>query len=128
MMLNYKLTDGILSVAKVTVTNGVLNVRLNKWENIGGLSKSLAISLKDITSVEVVQRPTWRTLGWRLAGTHLPSVVSLGHFRNQKKRMLVFWVRGQEAVVIDLKSGPYKQLVIGVNDANALAKELTASV
>ena len=115
-------------MAKASVNNGVLNVKLNRWENLGGLSKSLAISLKDIESVEVVENPTWRTLGWRLAGTHLPNVVSLGHFRNEKKRLLVFWVRGQQAVVIDLKSGPYKQLVLGVTDAKALAKELSLGV
>jgi hypothetical protein len=120
--------DGIQFVAKVSVNNGVLNVKLNRWENLGGLSKSLAINLKDIESVEVLEEPTWRNLGWRLAGTHLPAVVSLGHFRKEKKSLLVFWVRGHQAVVINLNSGPYKQLVLGVNDAEALAKELTLGV
>ena len=115
-------------MAKVSVNNGVLNVKLNRWENLGGLSKSLAINLKDIESVEVLEEPTWRNLGWRLAGTHLPAVVSLGHFRKEKKSLLVFWVRGHQAVVINLNSGPYKQLVLGVNDAEALAKELTLGV
>ena len=115
-------------MAKVSVTNGVLNVKINRWENLGGLSKSLAINLENIESVEVVENPTWRTLGWRLAGTHLPNVVSLGHFRKEKKSLLVFWVRGQQAVVIDLKSGPYRQLVLGVTDGQVLAKELTLGV
>jgi hypothetical protein len=120
--------DGIQFVAKVSVNNGVLNVKLNGWENIGGLSRSLSIDLKHIDSVEVVEKPTWRTLGWRLAGTHLPAVVALGHFRKSKKRTLVFWVRGQQAIVVDLKSGTYKKLIIGTKDAKALAKKLTLGV
>ncbi len=115
-------------MAKVSVNNGVLNVKLNGWENIGGLSRSLSIDLKHIDSVEVVEKPTWRTLGWRLAGTHLPAVVALGHFRKSKKRTLVFWVRGQQAIVVDLKSGTYKKLIIGTKDAKALAKKLTLGV
>lgn len=120
--------DGIRFVAKVSVTNGVLHVKLTAWENVGGLSRSLAIQLKDIESVEVVDKPTWNTLGWRLGGTYFPAVVALGHFLKDRKRMLVFWARGQQAVVIGLNSGPYKQLVLGTTDARSLAKELELGV
>lgn len=116
--------DGIQFVAKVSVNNGVLKVDLGFWERVGGLSKSFEVDLKNISAVEIVARPTWRTLGWRLGGTHIPAVVALGHFSKSKKRMLVFWVKGKDAVVIDLKTGPLNRLIIGSTDSKALAKSL----
>jgi len=128
MILNYKKTDGIQYVAKVSVTNGTLQIQLNLLETIGSLSKSHSIKLSNLESVEVVLKPTVETFGWRLAGTYLPAVVALGHFRRSKKQLWVFWLRGQQALVINLKSGPYNQVVLGAADANQLARELTLGV
>ena len=64
----------------------------------------------------------------RVIGTGLPGVVVLGHFRKSKKRMMVYWVRGQQALILDLKTGPYKRMIIGCADAKALAKELELGV
>ena len=115
-------------MAKVSVANGTLEIQLNLSETLGSLSKSHSIKVSNIDSVEVVLKPTWRTFGWRLAGTYLPAVVALGHFRRSKKQLWVFWLRGQQALVINLKSGHYNQLVLGVSDANQLAKELSLGV
>jgi hypothetical protein len=41
---------------------------------------------------------------------------------------MVYWVSGQQAVILDLKTGPYQKVIIGCSDANALAKELTAGM
>ena len=128
MMLNYKPTDGILSVAKVTVAGDTLQIELGFWERIGSLSRNFTIKLSDITGVEAVQKVALDIFGYRVAGTALPRVVILGHFRKSKKRVMVYWVRGQQAVILDLKTGPYQKVIIGCSDANALAKELTASV
>jgi hypothetical protein len=128
MILNYKKMDGIQFVAKVSVTNETLEIQLNLLETMGSLSKSHSIKVSNIESVEVVLKPTVQTFGWRLAGTYLPAVVALGHFRRSKKQLWVFWLRGQQALVINLKSGVYNQVILGTPDANQLAKELSLAV
>jgi hypothetical protein len=120
--------DGIQFVAKVSVTNETLEIQLNLLETMGSLSKSHSIKVSNIESVEVVLKPTVQTFGWRLAGTYLPAVVALGHFRRSKKQLWVFWLRGQQALVINLKSGVYNQVILGTPDANQLAKELSLAV
>ena len=120
--------DGIQYVAKVSVTNGTLQIQLSLLETLGSLSKGHAISVSNIESLEVVTNPSWQNFGWRLAGAYLPRLIAMGHFRKSKKQLWVFWSRGQQALVLNLKSGPYNQVVLGVADANQLARELTLGV
>jgi hypothetical protein len=128
MILNYKKMDGIQYVAKVSVTNGTLEIQLNLLETMGSLSKSHSIKVSNIESVEVALKPTVQTFGWRLAGAYLPAVIAWGHFRKSKKQLWVFWLRGQQALVINLKSGVLNQVILGTSDANQLAKELSLGV
>ena len=128
MILNYKKTDGIQYVAKVSVTNGTLQIQLSLLETLGSLSKGHAINVSNIESLEVVTNPSWQNFGWRLAGAYFPRLIAMGHFRKSKKQLWVFWSRGQQALVLNLKSGPYNQVVLGVADANQLARELTLGV
>jgi len=128
MTSNYKKTDGILFVAKVSVSSGTLEIQLNLLENIGSLSKSHSINVSNIESVEVEANPSWQNFGWRLAGAYFPRVIAMGHFRKSKKQLWVFWMSGQQALVLNLKSGPYHQVVLGVADAHALARELSLGV
>lgn len=128
MILNYKKMDGIRSVARLAIIGNALQIELGFWERLGSLSKNQKIKLSDIQNVEAVEDVKMRIFGNRVVGTGLPKVVVLGHFRKDKKRMMVYWVRGQQAVVIALKSGPYQRMIIGCSDAKALAKELTLGV
>ena len=115
-------------MAKVTVTKSTIEIELGFWERLGSFSKNSSIILSDISNVEAVKKVTFDIFGFRLVGTGLPGVAVLGHYRKSKKRMMVYWVRGQQAVVVDLKKGPYQRMVIGCVDATALAKKLTTGV
>lgn len=115
-------------MAKLTVNKESLQIALSFWERLGSLSRNSTIQRSDITSVEAVQKVTLDIFGFRIAGTGLPGLALLGHFRKSKKRMMVYWVRGQQALILDLKSGPYQRMIIGCADSEALAKELTAGV
>jgi hypothetical protein len=119
---------GIRFVAKLTVANGALQIELGFWERLGSLSRNSEIKLLEIEQVEAVEDVKMRIFGNRMLGTGLPKVVVLGHFRNDKKKMMVYWVRGQQAVILDLKSGPYQRMIIGCSDAKALTKELELGV
>jgi hypothetical protein len=127
-MLNFKQMVGIRFVAKLTVANGALQIELGFWERLGSLSRNSEIKLLEIEQVEAVEDVKMRIFGNRMLGTGLPKVVVLGHFRNDKKKMMVYWVRGQQAVILDLKSGPYQRMIIGCSDAKALTKELELGV
>jgi hypothetical protein len=127
-MLNFKPMAGIRFVAKLTVANGALQIELGFWERLGSFSRNQSIRLSEIAEVSYMEKVSMSIFGYRVVGTGLPGVVVLGHFRKSKKRMMVYWVRGQQALILDLKTGPYKRMIIGCSDAKALAKELELGV
>jgi hypothetical protein len=127
-MLNFKQMVGIRFVAKLTVANGALQIELGFWERLGSFSRNQSIRLSEIAEVSYMEKVSMSIFGYRVIGTGLPGVVVLGHFRKSKKRMMVYWVRGQQALILDLKTGPYKRMIIGCSDAKALAKELELGV
>ena len=115
-------------MAKLTVANGSLQIELGFWERLGSFSRNQSIHLSEIAEISYMQKVSMYIFGYRVIGTGLPGVVVLGHFRKSKKRMMVYWVRGQQALILDLKTGPYKRMIIGCSDAKALAKELELGV
>jgi hypothetical protein len=119
---------GIQFVAKLTITKETLQIELGFWEKLGSFSRNTTIQRSDITEVGHMERVSMSVFGYRIVGTALPKVVLLGHFRKSKKRMMVYWVRGQQALILDLKNGPYKRMIIGCDNAKALAKELTTGM
>lgn len=119
---------GIRFVAKVTVADGYLQLELGFWERLGSFSRNQRIQLEDIAEVSHMSRVSMSIFGYRVIGTGLPGVAVLGHFRKSKKRMMVYWVRGQQALILDMKRGPYQRIIIGCTDAKALAKELSLGV
>ena len=110
------------------IKDNSLEIELSFWEKVGSLTNSSSIKLSDINDVTAVDTVTVDLYGFRIAGTGLPGVAILGHYRRSKKRMMIYWVRGQQAIVLDLKNGPYQRMVIGCDDAKAWVKKLTASV
>ena len=119
---------GIRFVAKLSVADGALKIELGFWERLGSFSRNQSIRISDIAEVSYMEKVSMYIFGYRVIGTGLPGVVVLAHFRKSKKRMMVYWVRGQQALILDLKSGPYKRMIIGCSDAKALAKELELGV
>ena len=115
-------------MAKLTITKETLQIELGFWEKLGSFSRNTTIQRSDITEVGHMERVSMSVFGYRIVGTALPKVVLLGHFRKSKKRMMVYWVRGQQALILDLKNGPYKRMIIGCDNAKALAKELTTGM
>jgi hypothetical protein len=63
--------------------------------------------------------------GWRLPGTHVPGLITAGTFYLEGKR--IFWdvSNAENVVVIDLSDDDYNQLVIEVDDPDAVVRLLT---
>lgn len=113
---------------RLAVKDNSLEIELSFWEKVGSLSNSSSIKLSDITAVTAVDKVTVDVFGFRIAGTGLPGVAILGHYRRSKKRMMIYWVRGQQAIVLDLKNAPHQRMVIGCDDAKVWAKKLATCV
>ena len=126
--MNFKQMDGIQFVAKLTINKDTLQIELGFWERLGSFSRNTTIQRSDITEVGHMEKVSLSIFGYRVIGTALPKVVLLGHFRKSKKRMMVYWTRGQQALILDLKNSPYQRMIIGCDNAKALAKELTTGV
>lgn len=120
--------DGIRFVAKVFVVDGSLKIELGFWERLGSFSRNQSIKLEDISEFSHMEKVSMSIFGYRVIGTGLPGVIVMGHYRKAKKRMMVYWVRGQQALILDLKKGPYKRIIIGCADARSLAKEISLAV
>ena len=115
-------------MANVTITKETVHIELGFWERLGSFSRNATIQRSDITEVGHMEKVSMAIFGYRVIGTGLPGVVVLGHFRKSKKRMMVYWTRGQQVLILDLKSGPYQRMIIGCDNAKALAKELATGV
>ena len=113
-------------MANLTISKTTLQIELGFWERLGSLSRNRQIQLSEIIAIEPVEDVKMRIFGNRLVGTGLPKVAVLGHYRKDKKKMMVYWVRGQQALILDLKSGPYQRIIIGCGDAKAKAQELNS--
>ena len=117
---------GTRFLANLTISKTTLQLELGFWERLGSFSRNSEIQLSEITSVECVQEVKMSIFGYRMVGTGMPKVAVLGHYRKDKKKMMVYWVRGQQALILDLKSGPYQRMIIGCSDAKAKAQELNS--
>lgn len=64
--------------------------------------------------------------GWRVPGTYVPGLITAGTFYLDGKR--IFWDVSDpdKAVVVELEDEKYHQLVIGVEDPDAVIDLLTA--
>jgi hypothetical protein len=64
--------------------------------------------------------------GWRLPGTHVPGLITARTFHLEGKR--IFWdvSNPENAVVVELRGEDYDELVIEVDDPDAVVRLLTA--
>jgi hypothetical protein len=101
-----------------------LEIRFSTWEKIAGLLRDLRVPRTAVTGVEVVPDGLAATRGLRAPGLSLPGVVKLGTWRGRGHKTLVAVRRNQPALRIHLTGQRYDTLLIGADDASALAQSL----
>ena len=114
-------------MAILQVTPPTLSVRLTRGEKIAGLIRDVDVPLSAIRAVEVVPDPLAGLRGLRAPGLALPGVRMIGTWRRQGEKTLVSVRRDQPAVRVRLEGGRWDALLIGTDDAEALAATLTAA-
>jgi hypothetical protein len=114
-------------MATLQLTPPTLSLRLTRAEKIAGLLRDVEVPLTAVRGVELVTDPlpAMRGMrGMRAPGLALPGRRKIGTWRRPGERTLVSVRRGQPAVRIRLDGQRYDTLLVGADDAEALAAEL----
>jgi len=114
-------------MALLQVLPPVLSLRLTRGEKIAGFLRDLEVPLAAVREVEVVTSPLRDVRGLRAPGLALPGVRKVGTWRRPGERTLVCVRRGQPAVRVRLDGQRYDALLIGTDDAVALAGALSGT-
>jgi hypothetical protein len=114
-------------MATVQLTPSTLSLRLTRGEKIAGLLRDVEVPLASVRSVEVVTDPLAAVRGLRAPGLALPGVRKVGTWRRAGQRTLVCVRRGRPAVKIELAGQRWAALLVGADDAAALADDLSAA-
>ncbi|WP_092196075.1 hypothetical protein [Blastococcus tunisiensis] len=111
-------------MATVQLTPTTVTVHFPLREKIAGLVRDVAIPRAAVRSAEPVPEPLTAMRGLRAPGLALPGVRKVGTWRRPGERTLVSVRRGQPAVRVRLEGARYDTLLLGTDDAAALAASL----
>jgi hypothetical protein len=115
-------------MATTQLTANTLTVKLSTGEKIAGLLRDVEVPLTAVREVEVTADPLTAMRGLRAPGLALPGVRKVGTWRARGERTMVCVRRGQPAVRVRLDGQQFDTLLIGDDDAAALAARITEAV
>jgi hypothetical protein len=113
-------------MATITTTPQTVRVTLTRAEKVLGLLRDLEVPRSAVTSAEAVPDGLSATRGLRAPGLGLPGVRKIGTWRGQGEKTLVSVRRGQPAVRVRLSGQRFDTLLVGTDDAAAVAGSLPA--
>ncbi|MGY1718971.1 hypothetical protein ACI8AG_07985 [Blastococcus sp. SYSU DS0552] len=111
-------------MATLQLTPSTVAVRLTLGEKIAGLLRDVEVPRSAVGSAEVVADALPATRGLRAPGLALPGARKIGTWRRPGERTLVCVRRGQPAVRVRLTGQGYDTLLVGTDDAPAVAAAL----
>jgi hypothetical protein len=114
-------------MAKVNINPANLRVELTRAEQILGVHGNLTVPGKQVVGAQALGKGWWKTLGLRV-GTALPWVMLAGTFIRKGDLAYVSWSRGKEVLQINLTGHKYSRILVGVDDAEALAEDINAAI
>lgn len=114
-------------MAKVTINPANLRVELTLAEQILGVHGSLTVPGNQVVGAQALGKGWWKTLGLRI-GTALPWVMLAGTFIRKGDLAYVSWTRGKQVLQINLKGNRYSRILVGVDDAKALAEDINVAI
>lgn len=116
-------------MATVQRTDSTVRVQFTLGEKIGGLLRDVEFPRAAVTGADVVPDPLEATralrAGLRSPGLALPGVRKIGTWRRPGEKTLLSIRHGQPALRLRLSGQRYDTLLIGADDAAALAAEFT---
>ena len=110
----------------VSLAGSTLSVRPSRVEKVLGLLRDLEVPLADVRCAEAVPHPLWAARGIRAPGLGLPGLALIGTWRWPGERSWVCVRRGQSGLRIRLVGQRYDTVLVGADDAAALAAAIGA--
>jgi hypothetical protein len=114
-------------MAAVQLTPTTVTVHFTTAEKIAGLLRDVELPRAAVRGAEVVPEPLTAMRGLRAPGLALPGRRKVGTWRRPGERTLVCVRRGQPAVRVRLEGARYDALLLGADDAAALADALASA-
>ena len=106
-----------------------LDVELTGAESVWAMRRSLSIPAENIVGAQALGPKWWKTLGFRIPGTALPGVIIAGTYVKTGDRAFVYWSRRyKEVLQINLQNHRYNRVLVGVDDAKALAEAINMAI
>ncbi|GGN92457.1 hypothetical protein GCM10010112_79660 [Actinoplanes lobatus] len=109
------------------MTSSALTIELTAAEKVAGLHGDVTIPLTAITAVEVVPDALAAAHGLRAPGLSLPGVRKIGTWRTRQGAEFVVAGRGQAGVRLTLTGQKLASVLLGDDDAEALAERIRAA-
>jgi len=111
-------------MAWIELDSHQLTVRFTRAERILGLVGDLTVPRSSVLSARVVANGLRQVRGWRV-GTRVPGLVALGTFRWRGRRQLASVRRGRPALVLEIAGGRYDEVVVSVDDAEHVRRDVS---
>jgi hypothetical protein len=111
-------------MATVQRTGDQVSVRFTTSEKLLGLVRDHTFPASSVTSAEVVEDAVHAARGLRSPGLGLPGRRLIGTWRRSGEKSLVSVRHGQPALRLRLTGQQFDTLLLGTDDAAALASEL----
>ncbi len=116
-------------MAKISIVGNALRVNMGWFETLRALQVAFEIPLDKVRgATNDLQYIGFRELGIRSPGTGFPGLIAEGTFRKIGQTTLSLWRRGQQIVVIELADSKWDRLVLGCDDARALADQINTVI
>lgn len=113
-------------MATISLSPSHLQIRLTRFEQIGGLLPNLTIPLANVRGA-TEDDGILRDIGMRAPGYAWPRKALIGTFRKWKFKDFVVWRSEPHLVVITLVGERWDRLVIGVNEPEAIVREINSA-
>ncbi|MEY3406381.1 MAG: hypothetical protein RLZZ556_453 [Actinomycetota bacterium] len=116
-------------MAKLSITTTALKFEIGVFEAIRAVRSSFEIPIQKVRGATDDSRYLgFSEVGLRSPGTGFPGLIAEGTFRKRGQKVLSLWRRGQQIVVIELDDSKWDRIILGCEDAKALAKQINSVV
>lgn len=111
-------------MTRIDITEHQLVVTMHGMDRFWSLRRRIAVPLAHVRGATADPGIVREGAGLRAPGTYVPRFITAGTFHKDGER--AFWnVRGsQEPVVVELSDESFARLVLGVDDARAVAERI----
>ncbi|HUR84761.1 MAG TPA: hypothetical protein VMY78_05405 [Solirubrobacteraceae bacterium] len=111
-------------MATLVTESGDLVLGLSRWERLFGFHGDIRVPLSAVEDVTVSHEPWREVRGLRAPGTGWPGRIALGTWRRRGGKDFVAIYRGNSAVIVRLRDGPFRRLLVSCDDADGVAASL----